>query len=121
MRISIDWLKDFVETNESAADIADTLTMLGLEAENSIELHGLNDIVVGEVIDRIKHPNADRLKLASIDLGNNQISEIVCGSMGFDKSMPDISAPIASEALLIFIDTSTYLCAAYEYYVAVQV
>ena len=95
MRISIDWLKDFVQTNESAADIADTLTMLGLEAENSIELHGLNDIIVGEVIDRIKHPNADRLNLCKVFDGQNTLP-IVCGAPNVDKGQKIAFAPVGA-------------------------
>ena len=95
MRISIDWLKDFVETNESASDMANTLTMLGLEAENSIELHGLNDIIVGEVIDRIKHPNADRLNLCKIFDGQNTLP-IVCGAPNVDKGQKIAFAPVGA-------------------------
>ena len=95
MRISIDWLKDFVKTNESAADIADSLTMLGLEAENSIEIHGLNDIIVGEVIDRIKHPNADRLNLCKVYDGQNTLP-IVCGAPNVDKGQKIAFAPVGA-------------------------
>ena len=84
MRSSIDWLKEFVDTNESTTDIADSLTMLGLEAENSTDSYGLNDIIVGEVIDRIKHPNADRLNLCKVFDGQNALP-IVCGAPNVDK------------------------------------
>ena len=95
MRISIDWLKDFVKTNESVADIADTLTMLGLEAENNIALHGLNDIIVGEVIDRFKHPKADRLNLCKVFDGQNTLP-IVCGAPNVDKGQKIAFAPVGA-------------------------
>ena len=66
MKISVDWLKDFISTDDSYSDIADILTMLGLEAEDSLETNGLDDIIIGEVKDRIKHPNADRLNLCKV-------------------------------------------------------
>ena len=45
MRISIDWFKEFVKTNDSTEDIANTLTMLGLEAENAVDIAQLEDII----------------------------------------------------------------------------
>ena len=95
MRISIDWLKEFVDTNESTTDIADSLTMLGLEAENSTDSYGLNDIIVGEVIDRIKHPNADRLNLCKVFDGQNTLP-IVCGAPNVDKGQKIAFAPVGA-------------------------
>ena len=63
MRISIDWLKEFVTTNDSIEEIANTLTMLGLEADSGVDYTQLKDIIIGEVLERTKHPNADRLSL----------------------------------------------------------
>ena len=95
MRISIDWLKEFVDSNESATDIADSLTMLGLEAENNIDFHGLDDIIIGEVIDRVKHPNADRLNLCKVFDGQNTLP-IVCGAPNVDKGQKIAFAPVGA-------------------------
>ena len=56
MKISIQWLNEFVQTKGSSDDISDILTMLGLEAESLPDLSGLDDIVIGEVRDCSKHP-----------------------------------------------------------------
>ena len=66
MRISIKWLKEFVNFKESTQDIADQLTMLGLEAEESIDTSSLGDIIIAEVKECIKHPNADKLSLCEV-------------------------------------------------------
>ena len=84
MKISIDWLKDFVDTDDSNSEIAHTLTMLGLEAEDTLETNGLEDIIVAEVTHRIKHPNADRLNLCKVFDGKSTFP-IVCGAPNIEK------------------------------------
>ena len=68
MRISIDWLKQFVSIKENPADLADMLTMLGLEAEPVHDFSALSGVVIGKVVTAKKHPNADRLKLSLIHI-----------------------------------------------------
>ena len=84
MKISINWLKEYLQTNSKPEEISDILTNLGLEVEKLLPFEsvkgGLNGVVAGKVLKCEKHPNADRLKVTSIDLGNNEISEIVCGA-----------------------------------------
>ena len=79
MRISIDWFKEFVKTNDSTEDIANTLTMLGLEAESPVDITQLEDIIIGEVVECKKHPNADRLKQCKVSDGKLEIP-IICGA-----------------------------------------
>ena len=95
MKISVDWLKDFISTDDSYSDIADILTMLGLEAEDSLETNGLDDIIIGEVRDRIKHPNADRLNLCKVFNGE-KILPIVCGAPNVDKGQKIAFAPVGA-------------------------
>ena len=89
MKISINWLKEYVQTDSNPVEISEILTNLGLEVEKIESFEsikgGLEGVVAGKVIECVKHPNADRLKLTSIDLGNNQISEIVCGAPNIEK------------------------------------
>ena len=84
MKISINWLKEYLETKSNAEEISDILTNLGLEVEKILPFEsikgGLTGVVAGKVLKCEKHPNADRLKVTSIDLGNNETSEIVCGA-----------------------------------------
>ena len=84
MKISINWLKEYLETKSNPEEISDILTNLGLEVEKILPFEsvkgGLSGVVAGKVLKCEKHPNADRLKVTSIDLGNNETSEIVCGA-----------------------------------------
>ncbi len=84
MKISFNWLKQFVETNLPAVQVADILTDLGLEVEgmeSKISIPGgLEGVVVGKVLTCIQHPNADRLKLTTVDIGREEPLQIVCGA-----------------------------------------
>jgi phenylalanyl-tRNA synthetase beta chain len=84
VKISINWLKEYLETKSNPEEISDILTNLGLEVEKILPFEsvkgGLTGVVAGKVLKCEKHPNADRLKVTSIDLGNNETSEIVCGA-----------------------------------------
>ena len=76
MKISLNWLRQFVNTDWSAAQISELLTDLGLEVEgiHSYEsIPGMLDgMVVGEVLTCEKHPNADKLKVTSVDVGEDE-------------------------------------------------
>ena len=69
MRISIEWLKEFVEVKENPSALADMLSMLGLESEVVHDFSLLSNVVVGKVVTAKKHPNADRLKLCTVNDG----------------------------------------------------
>ena len=79
MRISIDWLKQFVSIKENPADLAEMLSMLGLEAEPVHDFSGLSGVVIGKVATAKKHPNADRLKLCTVNDGIATVN-VVCGA-----------------------------------------
>ena len=79
MRVSIDWLKQFVSIKENPADLAEMLSMLGLEAEPVHDFSGLSGVIVGKVATAIKHPNADRLKLCTVNDGADTVN-VVCGA-----------------------------------------
>ncbi|MDA9749411.1 phenylalanine--tRNA ligase subunit beta [Flavobacteriaceae bacterium] len=89
MKISINWLKDYLKTDHSPEEISEILTNLGLEVEKISSFEsikgGLAGVVAGKVLECGKHPNADRLKVTSIDIGNNKVCEIVCGAPNIDK------------------------------------
>lgn len=84
MRISFDWLKDFIDLKDTPEQVADILTSLGLEVEGMETIEdipgGLSGVVVGEVLDCWPHPNADRLKLTKVNVGNDDLLQIVCGA-----------------------------------------
>jgi phenylalanyl-tRNA synthetase beta chain len=84
MKISFNWLKQFVETDLPAPQVAEILTDLGLEVEGmdtQISIPGgLKGVVIGKVLTCVQHPNADRLKLTTVDIGEEEPVQIVCGA-----------------------------------------
>jgi phenylalanyl-tRNA synthetase beta chain len=87
MKLSLNWLKDFVEIEHPPADLADMLTMAGLEVEGLEHRgHNLETIAVSRILDILPHPNADRLALCKLDVGNKEVS-VVCGAPNIEKGM----------------------------------
>ena len=84
MKISYRWLSEYIKSEKSVEQIGEYLTDLGLEVEGISKFEsvkgGLNGVVVGEVTECIKHPNADRLKLTKVRVEKNKILQIVCGA-----------------------------------------
>ncbi len=80
MKFTLSWLKEHLDTDASAGEIAARLTAIGLEVESLAEPGaGLMDFIVGEVITAEKHPNADKLRLCSVSDGKDKL-QIVCGA-----------------------------------------
>ena len=79
MKISVSWLKEWIEKIPS--DLSDRLTMAGLEVEG-IELAAphFTNVVVGEVVELTPHPDADRLRIAQVNVGDEKLLQIVCGA-----------------------------------------
>ncbi len=84
MRVSLNWLRDYIKTNLNAAEIAEILTDTGLEVEKVEKFEsvpgGLKGVVVGKVIEVIAHPDADRLRITKVDVGAGSPLQIVCGA-----------------------------------------
>ena len=84
MRISLDWLKTLIPTDKPAAEIGALLTGSGLEVESLEELEsipgGLRGLVLGTVLTREAHPDADKLSLTTVDVGDGTPRQIVCGA-----------------------------------------
>ncbi|MBC7919517.1 MAG: phenylalanine--tRNA ligase subunit beta [Ferruginibacter sp.] len=84
MKISLNWLNQYISLAEPAAEIAGLLTGSGLEVERIDEVEsipgGLRGLVIGEVLTCVKHPAADKLSLTTVDTGNGVVSPIVCGA-----------------------------------------
>ena len=77
MKASLKWLKEYVDTTLSAADIANRLTMAGLEVKDMQVIGGdWANIVVGQITAINPHPNADRLKLTTIDVGTEKMTVV---------------------------------------------
>lgn len=84
MKISYNWLKTYIDTEVSLDEISAVLTNIGLEVEGVEKVGGakeyLETVVVGKVLETQPHPNADKLKVTKIDLGDGQATQIVCGA-----------------------------------------
>ena len=84
MKISNNWLKDFIKTDLKSEKIGDYLTDIGLEVEGIEKFESvkgsLEGIIVGKVLTCEQHPNADKLKKTTVDIGNGKILNIVCGA-----------------------------------------
>jgi phenylalanyl-tRNA synthetase beta chain len=89
MKIPVSWLREYVETQTSTADIVGRLAISSLEIERVIDVGvadeggNLGHFVVGRVVSAEPHPNADRLQLCQVDVGNPDPQQIVCGAWNF--------------------------------------
>ncbi|NQZ77183.1 MAG: phenylalanine--tRNA ligase subunit beta, partial [Ekhidna sp.] len=100
MKISYNWLKEFIEFKEDPETLGDILTQTGLEVEGIERVEkipgGLAGIVVGEVISCEQHPNADKLKVTKVDIGAEELSDIVCGAPNVAKGQKVLVATVNS-------------------------
>lgn len=88
MKISYNWIKQFLEIDLPSEQVSEILTDLGLEVE-SVKTHesvkgGLEGVVIGEILHCSQHPNANRLKVTEVDLGK-KVVQIVCGAPNVAK------------------------------------
>lgn len=108
MKISYNWLKEFIDLPLSPADTAEKLTLIGLEEEESFEYGSkLDGVVVGEVLETNQHPNADRLKVCKVNLGDETV-QIVCGANNVAAGQKVPVATVGS-TLPIKLDDGSFL------------
>jgi phenylalanyl-tRNA synthetase beta chain len=87
MKISLNWLKSYVSLDASVDEIAHALVFLGFEVEGIVRTGAphLDHVVVGEILTRAKHPNADKLSVCTVDIGPaGGVKTIVCGANNCD-------------------------------------
>jgi phenylalanyl-tRNA synthetase beta chain len=84
MKISYNWLKQFIQTDKTPQELSLILTDIGLEVESVEKVQpvagGLEGLVIGRVLTCVQHPNADRLRVTTVDLGTGEALQIVCGA-----------------------------------------
>ena len=84
MNISYNWLKDYVNFDLSPEELSAALTSIGLETGGIEEVQtikgGLNGLVIGKVLTCEDHPNSDHLHITTVDLGESEPVQIVCGA-----------------------------------------
>lgn len=108
MKLSYNWLKEFIDLPLDPYETAEKLTLIGLEEEETFEFGSkLDGVIVGEVLETKQHPNADKLTLCQVNLGEETV-QIVCGA-------PNVAAgqkvPVATvgSTLPIKLDDGSYL------------
>jgi len=103
MKISYNWLKEYVNISLAPVEVARILTDCGLEVEAIEEYEsvkgGLKGIVIGEVLSAQRHPNADKLTCCKVNVGSGNVLDIVCGA-------PNVAAgqrvPVATIGSVIY-------------------
>ena len=94
MIITIPWLKEHLQTKANETKIIDQLTNIGLEVEGIKEnLSELENFRVAKILKTEKHPNADKLKVCDVTLGDNKIIKVVCGANNAREGLVTIYAP----------------------------
>ena len=94
MNVTLNWLKNYIDFEFSPSELADRLTMLGIEVESIKQLGAeLEGVVVGSVTSIQPHPNADKLVLCQVDIGETEELQIVCGAPNAREGM---LAPVAT-------------------------
>ena len=94
MKITYDWLKDHLKISAKEDKLLEKLTDIGLEVESIENLsEGLDLFKVAKILKTEKHPNADRLKVCDVDVGNKEIKKVVCGAANAREGLITVYAP----------------------------
>ncbi len=94
MKITFDWLKDHLKTNLKEKHLLDQLTNIGLEVESVENLYTDNELFkVAKIIKTSKHPNADRLKVCDVNVGEKNLKKVVCGAANAKEGLITVYAP----------------------------
>ncbi len=94
MKITFDWLQDHLKTNLKEKQLLEHLTNIGLEVESVESLSADNKLFkISKIIKIEKHPNADRLKVCDVNIGEKQLKKVVCGAANAKEGLITIYAP----------------------------
>ena len=101
MKISYNWLKQYIQCDLPAEELGKTLTGTGLEVEDMTRYEsvkgGLKGVVVGKVLTCIDHPNSDHLHITTVDVGQAEPLHIVCGAPNVAAGQKVLVATIGCE------------------------
>lgn len=101
MNISYNWLKDYIRFDLSPAKLTEALTSLGLECDTYEEVEsvpgGLRGIVIGKVLTCVEHPDSDHLHITTVDLGQPEPVQIVCGAANVAAGQTVVVATVGAE------------------------
>lgn len=100
MKISYNWLKQFIQTDKTPQELSLILTDIGLEVESLETVQpvagGLEGLVIGHVLKCIPHPNADRLRVTTVDIGGPEALQIVCGAPNVAQGQKVVVATVGT-------------------------
>ena len=88
MRISLNWLQELVDIQNTPQELAEILTVAGFEVEDIEDLRSWADgVVLGRIVQAEQHPNADKLRVCQVDIGASEPLNIVCGASNAASGM----------------------------------
>jgi phenylalanyl-tRNA synthetase beta chain len=94
VKLTLSWLREHLDTDHSLAELADKLTMIGLEVENlEDKATALAPYVIARVVEAKQHPNADRLRVCMVDTGAGDPIQVVCGAPNARTGMKGVFVP----------------------------
>lgn len=109
MKISYNWLKDYIDIDLEPDVVAKYLTDVGLEVEGTEIIEsikgGLRGIVIGQVLTKEKHPNADKLNITSVDIGIESNLQIICGAPNVEVGQ---KVPVATIGSVIYTENDSF-------------
>lgn len=101
MKISLNWLREYIDIKDTPEKLSEILTSLGLEVEGLSRVEsmegGLHGLVVGHVVECSKHPNADKLSLTKVEIGQELPLQIVCGAPNVAKGQKVVVATVGTK------------------------
>lgn len=80
MRISMNWLKEYVEIGSDYEALKDSYNLMSQEVEGLYRLVDIDGLVIGKVLTCVKHPEADKLSVTTVDVGSGEVLQIICGA-----------------------------------------
>lgn len=109
MKISYNWLKQYIDVDLEPNNVAKLLTETGLEVEGTETVEsikgGLKGVIVGEVLTKKKHPNADRLSVTTVNIGADKPLHIVCGAPNVETGQ---KVPVATIGTVIYSEDDSF-------------
>ncbi len=109
MRISYNWLKEYIDLDLEPQELSEILTDCGLEVEGLEKVEsvkgGMEGIVIGKVLTAEKHPNADKLSVTTVDVGSGEPLHIVCGATNVAAGQKVVVATVGTT---LYMDNKTF-------------
>ncbi len=94
MKITFDWLKDHLKTNLKEKNLLEKLTKIGLEVESVENMSAGNELFkIAKIVKTERHPNADRLKVCDVNIGEKNLKKVVCGATNAKEGLITVYAP----------------------------